>query len=275
MNLNTIAEIWRPTPNEPLPPDWRPGDSWLAGGTWLFSEPQPDLRRLLDLQDFGWDPLTISTDELRIASTCTIAELDVFNAPEDWRAAGLIGLCCRAFLASFKVWNTATVGGNICMSLPAGPMISLAAALEGICEIQTRSGTTVRVAIEDFVTGNNRNVLEPGDLLRSIDLPISALRKRSAFRRMSLTQLGRSSALLIGTVDPVSGNFNLTVTASIVRPVRIEFLQVPEADELSAAIDSRIATAMYHNDVHGSPAYRNHLTYHFAEEIRQELFKVA
>ena len=37
--------------------DWRPGDAWLAGGTWLFSEPQPDVRRLLDLAAFGWTPL--------------------------------------------------------------------------------------------------------------------------------------------------------------------------------------------------------------------------
>ena len=29
---------------------WRAGDAWLAGGTWLFSEPQPALTRLLDLQ---------------------------------------------------------------------------------------------------------------------------------------------------------------------------------------------------------------------------------
>jgi hypothetical protein len=28
---------------------------------------------------------------------------------------------------------------------------------------------------------------------------------------------------------------------------------------------------MYHDDVHGAPDYRKHLTYHFAEEIRGEL----
>jgi CO/xanthine dehydrogenase FAD-binding subunit len=274
VNLNTIEAIWRPTPNEPMPADWRAGDSWLAGGTWLFSEPQPNLRRLLDLHDFGWAPLTITSDELRIASTCTIAELDELDTPAEWRAAELIGQCCRALLASFKVWNTATVGGNICMSLPAGALISLATALEGTCEIQTRSGLNTRVAIEDFVTGNNQNVLQPGDLLRSIDLPISALRKRSAFRRMSLTQLGRSSVLLIGTLDPESGAFNLTITASTIRPIRIEFSQIPEAQELNAAIDSRVESAMYHDDVHGSPEYRKHLTYHFAGEIRQELMKI-
>ncbi len=61
---------------------------------------------------------------LQISPTCTIAELEALEAPPEWTAAPLIRQCCHAFLASFKVWNTATVGGNICMSLPAGPMMT-------------------------------------------------------------------------------------------------------------------------------------------------------
>ena len=82
----------------------------------------------------------------------------------------------------------------------------------------SRDGGERRVAVEDFVTGNNRNVLQPGDLLRSIDLPASALRKLSSFRRISLTHLGRSAALLVGTLDPRDGVFMLTVSASTERP---------------------------------------------------------
>ncbi|HVA77850.1 MAG TPA: FAD binding domain-containing protein, partial [Candidatus Binataceae bacterium] len=170
MDLNTIQEIARPD-GSGGGVDWRDGDAWLAGGTWLFSEPQPHLRRLIDLQSLGWKPLTISEQGLEIAATCQIAELFALKAPADWTAAPLIGECCRAFLSSFKIWNTATVGGNVCMSLPAGPMISLAAALEAICTIEQRGGGERRVALEDFVTGNHRNVLQPGDLLRRINFP--------------------------------------------------------------------------------------------------------
>ncbi|MGW3407120.1 hypothetical protein ACWDPI_37500, partial [Streptomyces zhihengii] len=45
MDLNTIAGIRGAHRREP----WRPGDAWLGGGTYLFSEPQPHLRRLVDL----------------------------------------------------------------------------------------------------------------------------------------------------------------------------------------------------------------------------------
>jgi hypothetical protein len=57
VNLNTITEVRRVPGNGDEDFDWREGDSWLAGGTWLFSEPQPHLRRLLDLQGFYWVPL--------------------------------------------------------------------------------------------------------------------------------------------------------------------------------------------------------------------------
>src|SRR5262245_38860992 len=129
MDLNTVAKVARPAAADGL--DWRDGDAWLAGGTWLFSEPQPAVRRLIDLEGLRWEPLTVSAHGLAIAATCTIGRLDAFAAPPEWKAAPLIRQCCRALLASFKVLNVATVGGNVCMSLPAGAMISLTAALEG------------------------------------------------------------------------------------------------------------------------------------------------
>ena len=271
MNLNTIAEVRRVNGNADEGFDWREGDSWLAGGTWLFSEPQPHLRRLVDLQGYDWEPLVVGEQGLQISPTCTIARLEALEAPPEWTAAPLIRQCCHSFLASFKVWNTATVGGNICMSLPAGPMISLTVALEGIYILRLRDGSERRVAAEEFVTGNNQNILQPGDLLRSVELPITALQKQTSFRRMSLTHLGRSTALLIGTLSPQDGTFMLTVSASTVRPIRLSFDEVPDAQTLRERLRETIADSMYHDDVHGAPDYRKHLTYHFAEEIRGEL----
>jgi CO/xanthine dehydrogenase FAD-binding subunit len=272
MDLNNIGEIAHLGAGDG-PVDWREGDAWLAGGTWLFSEQQPHLRRLIDLRELRWEPLTVSDKGLEIAATCEIAKLVALNGPTDWTAAPLIGECCRSFLSSFKIWNTATVGGNICMSLPAGPMISLAVALEGICRISKRDGGERRVAVEDFVTGNHQNILQPGDLLRSIELPASALRKRSCFRRISLTHLGRSAALLAGTVGANDGVFMLTISASTDRPHRLKFPQIPEAGALRARIDHEIPK--FFDDVHGTPEYRKHMTYYFAEEIRRELSKQA
>jgi len=270
MDLNTIREVRRLTDLESIT-KWDSGFAWLAGGTWLFSEPQVNTHTLLDLDSLGWPAIQASADGLEIAATCKVVELDRFVAPPEWEAVPLFSECCRAFLASFKIWNEATVGGNVVMSLPAGPMISLTSALEGVCTLWPRDGEPREIAVVDFVTGNHQNVLAPGELLRSIWLPASALRKRHAFRRFTLTHLGRSEVLLIGTRCPEQGAFLLTITAATRRPVQLRFAGVPEAGELRAAIDGAIPYELYLDDPHGSPQHRKHLTYYYAEQIRCEL----
>jgi CO/xanthine dehydrogenase FAD-binding subunit len=269
MDLTTIREVARPSARAELPV-WAAGDAWLAGGTWLFSEPQVHLNRLIDLTDLKWPALTIDAHGLSIAATCTIAQLDAFACPPEWLAAPLFNQCCRAFLASFKIWKTATVGGNLCMSLPAGPMISLTSALDGVCTIWRADGGERKIPVSDFITGNNTNVLKSGDLLRQIDIPLAALKRRSAFRQISLTPVGRSAVLVIGTIDG-SGAFALTVTASTKRPVKLLFAKMPDAAELRDAIAQTIPDPLYHDDVHGKPFWRKHMTLRLACEIRGEL----
>ena len=270
MDLNTIVEIKRPIRADEVR-DWRDGYAWLAGGTWLFSEPQVDTDTLVDLEGLGLPSLTVSPEGLEIGATCRVSELAGFVAPPEWKAAPLFSECCHAFLASFKIWNESTVGGNIVMSLPAGPMISLTAALEGICTLWPREGGPRSVSVVDFVTGNHQNVLGPGELLRSIFLPVSALKKTYAFRRFTLTELGRSEVLLVGTLSPDTGAFLLTVTAATLRPVQISFANLPSPAELKKAIDDAVPPDLYLDDPHGSPAHRRHLTYYYAEQIREEL----
>jgi CO/xanthine dehydrogenase FAD-binding subunit len=257
VDLNTVSDFV----SHPAPDDWREGDAWLAGGTWLFSEPQPTLRRLLDLTTLNWPALVADEKGLEIAATCTIAELYEGGTP-------LARQCCEAFLASFKIWNEATVGGNLCNALPAGPMISLTAALDGTCLIQGARHER-RVKAVDFVVGDNQHVLQPGELLRSIHLPASALAGRTAFRRQSLNTYGRSAALLIGRNH--ADGWTLTVTASVKHPVQLQFSPGIDQNGVREAVLGAIPEELWHDDVHGRPAWRRHLTLTFAEEIRREL----
>jgi CO/xanthine dehydrogenase FAD-binding subunit len=251
---------------------WRDGDAWLAGGTWLFSEPQPSLRRLLDLQAFGWPALTAGPAGLEIAATCTLAELARFRAPQ-WPASPLIGQCCAALLGSFKVWNAATVGGNLCLALPAGPMISLATALDGVCTVWGPDRAARRLPAADFVTGPGRCALAPGELLRSVHLPAQALAGTTAFRQLSLSALGRSAAVVIGRRAPSDDGAVITVTAATERPVQLRFGGLPTAAGLLAALDD--AAPRWHDDVHGAPAWRAAVTRQLAVEVLDELAAAA
>jgi CO/xanthine dehydrogenase FAD-binding subunit len=270
MNLSTVTKVKQPRSTQEIF-EWRDGYAWLAGGTWLFSAPQVGTDTLIDLQSLRWPALQVAADGLDIASTCTLAELAHFDAPATWKAAPLFKMCCDSLLASFKVWNAATVGGNICMSMPAGSMISLTASLEGVYTLWPRDAEPRKVAAADFVTGDNANVLRRGELLRSIHLPARALAKRFAFRRASLTHLGRSAIIVIGTQSPGADDLLLTVTAATEKPFQLRFDRVPDGQTLREAISSTIPEADYFNDVHGSALYKRHLTYYFAEQIRVEL----
>ncbi len=270
MNLSTVVDVRRPSSVDDID-HWREGYSWLAGGTWLFSEPQVAVDTLIDLDSLGWAPLTETDAGLDIAATCRIVELHDFVGPPGWRAVPLFRSCIDAFLMSFKVWNAATVGGNVCMSLPAGAMISLTAALDGVCTLWGRDGAVRQVSVVDFVTGNHTNVLQRGELLRGIHLPAAALTKRAAMRQASLTKLGRSAALIIATVGDDGADFLLTVSAATPRPVQLRFATLPSADELRNALETRLPAESYFEDVHGSASYKRHVTPYLAEQIRAEL----
>ena len=272
MDLNTIETVLAPRARAALPA-WRPGDAWLAGGTWLFSEPQPGLARLVDLAALGWPPYAVGPDGLAIAATCPIAALERLDLPPAWTAAALIGPCCRALLGSFKVRAAASVGGNLCLALPAGPMIALTAALDGTCLIWTPDGGERRLPVLDFVLGPQATALRPGEVLRRIDLPAAALARRAAVRRIALSPEGRSGALVIGTRDG-TGTLALTITAATRRPLQRRFPVLPDAEALADAL-AAIPDGLWYDDVHGAPDWRRHVTGLLAEEIRRELGALA
>jgi CO/xanthine dehydrogenase FAD-binding subunit len=276
VDLNTIEAIVTPSRRDevwPLGPD----DAVLAGGTWLFSVPQPHLRRLVDLTGLGWPPITLGDNEIELSATCTLAELSALStrlaqSTPDWRAAPLFHQCCTALLASFKIWNTATVGGNICLSFPAGAMISLASALDGQLMVWRADGGDYPLPVTEFVTGSSENVLARGDVLRSVHLPASALRARTAYRKLAPSPLGRSGVVVIGRRDTAAdgGRFVLSVTAATVRPFVFEFASVPGPDELLAARDG-IPADSWTDDPHGDPDWRRAMTLLLAEQVRAEL----
>ncbi|MDT0611029.1 FAD binding domain-containing protein [Streptomyces lancefieldiae] len=253
---------------------WQPGDAWLAGGTVLFAEPQPGLRRLRDLGTWGWEPLTVTEDGVEVSATCTVAELLTFaEAPHGPWPTGraLISGCCRAFSSSFKVWNTATVGGNLCAALPVGPVISLAVALRGVCRLAGLDGRKREVPAEQFVTGSGTTVLLPGELLRSVWLPAAALAERSTVRRVSTHPWGRSLALVTGTHVPGAGRLTVAVTAATIRPVTVSFSYPPAAAELRQALEETFTPDLLLDDAHGRADWRRHLALHLAEEVCGEL----
>ena len=255
MDMNTIEAVVRTAD----PADWQAGDAWLAGGTVLFSygsfafgkEP---LRRLSwTSASTGWPAVTVSDAGIELAATCTIARSCTRCPPATpaghtrrlLAALELIRPCCDSFVASFKVWNMSTVGGNLCTSLPAGPMISLCAALDGVATVLGPGGASRTVPVTDFVTGDARNCLAPGELSAS-----SSSRHRplppGGVRRLSLSNLDGSGSV-IGRLD-ADGTLVLTVAAATKRPVQLRLASPPRCPTsptaLAEALDAAVRTAL-------------------------------
>ncbi|CPW36247.1 FAD binding domain-containing protein [Mycobacteroides abscessus] len=241
-------------------------DGVLAGGTWLMSQPQPGLRRLVDLTGMRWPDLVVDAGGLEVAATCSIERLINASYPPAWQATALFGQCARALLASFKIWRTATVGGNICLGLPAGAMISLCAALDAELHIWRHDGTDERCTITEFVTGINETVLHPGDVLRAITFPSSALSQPTALRKIAYSPLGRSGALVTGRLD--GADIVLGITAATRRPI---VLRVPAEARRAREAVAAIPGVEFHTDAHGTAEWRGAVTTQLAGEVAAEL----
>jgi hypothetical protein len=106
--------------------------------------------------------------------------------------------------------------------------------------------------------------------------PVNTPRNRRIFGQSvdgvseCLTPLGRSAALLIGTLSR-DGGFTLMITAATRRPIRLTFPALPPSAALRDRIRGSIPDAQYFDDLHGAPAWRKHMTLQLAEEIRREL----
>lgn len=241
----------------------------LGGGTWLYSEVQPQTTGLVDLTSFGWPPFVEHDGELEIAATCTLAQLHGAKLTEKWPATQLFSQGCEALLASFKIWNIATVGGNICLCFPAGAVLSIMSGLDAELLIWKADGSDVRIHINDFVAGPAANVLEPGDIVRSIHIAQPQLHARTAFRKLALRPLGRSGNVVVGRVDP-DGSTTITITASTSRPVPLRFPGTPTPEQVDQSL-ADIDPALWHFDAHGSPAWRAQVATLLVREVAAEL----
>lgn len=276
MDLNTVTSYRFARSRDDLA--LAPGEKILGGGTWLFSEPQPAVTGLVDLSTMDWPDLEITDAGLRIGTTCTIAALVAFAeghgarpVPEEWTAASVFPVAANALLASFKIWNTATVGGNVCQSFCAGSMVSLASGLDGEAVIWTPDGGERRQSVASLMTGNGTNSLAFGEVLRAVDLPAHALRSRLVMRKIALAELGRSGAVVTGRAD-ADGSAVFSVTAATLTPAVLRFDELPDAATLAAAVADAPG---YYSDPLGAADWRRGVSIVLAEQIRTDLVSAA
>jgi len=164
-------------------PHWLP----LAGGTDVFPSHvgRPISRPLLDLSRIdilrGQGPATGPDGKpwWRIGALETWSALRDADLPP-----GLEALPQAALeVGGRQIQNQGTIGGNLCNASPAADGVPVLLALDAEVELQSRSGSR-RLPLAQFVLGNRRTALAPGELLVAIHLPLGSARARSQFLKL-------------------------------------------------------------------------------------------
>ena len=246
----------------------------IAGATDLMAafhagEPLPprvlDVSRLPELAG-----ITVAPGKAALGAAVSFT--DLLEAPEladHWpalvKAARLVG--------APAVRNAGTIGGNLVNASPGADLAPVLAALDGVAVIISRDGER-KVPVTEFYRGYRECDLEPGELVKAVELlrPAADLRQEffkagtrraQSIARVNLACCARVDArgtvsgvkLIAGSVGPTMVVLKKTMAWLEGRPAAREGL-ADEAGRLAAAevapIDDVRATAEYRRTVLGN-----------------------
>ncbi|WP_036480135.1 xanthine dehydrogenase family protein subunit M [Myxosarcina sp. GI1] len=233
---------------------WQSDWNWLAGGTWIFNQAQPQVKTLVDMEKFDWTEIEITPEGLTIGATCIQNDLLDFSFPESWTATEALKDAVRE-LASFKLSHAATVGGNICLALSASTFAPVMVALDASYEIWRPNGEPYFVDAVDFQTAPQQTILQPGEVLRRIKIPAQNLQWQTSFKRMAVCTAGYAIAIVVTAYHTQTQQVRFGIAGSVRSPQLVtgELGSISLHEQMPPSVE-------YLEDERGSTAYRRHVT---------------
>jgi len=156
----------------------------LAGGTDVLIQLRGrrfEIDRLVNVKDVPeLNQLSVSAEN-GLTVGAAVPCYRVYEDPDIQRLyPGLVD--AASLIGGIQIQGRASLGGNLANAAPSGDSIPVMIALEGTAEIVGPKGRRT-VAAEDFCTGPGRNVLEPGEVLVSINFPAPKTNQGASFLR--------------------------------------------------------------------------------------------
>ncbi|MFF6772061.1 xanthine dehydrogenase small subunit [Streptomyces sp. NPDC012637] len=157
--------------------------------------------RLPELRD-----LRVGTDRIEIGAAVTLTEIER-------RLDGRVPLLAELFpqFASRLIRNSATLGGNLGTGSPIGDTPPVLLALESSVVLAAPDGER-EVPLADYFTGYRQSVRRPGELIRSVRIPLP-LSPVVAFHKIAKRRFDDISSVAVA--------FALDIEDGVVRKARI------------------------------------------------------
>lgn len=213
-------------------------------------------------------------DGLRIGALTSVEALA--GSPVVAERFTAIADAARTF-ASLQVRNLATIGGSLGRATPAGDLLPPLLCLDATV-VLARDGSERVVPLPGFFLGPRRTVLEQGELVREVVVPVPPPRSGSSYARMSyrdvldLAIVGVASRLTLdgdgriaearvalGAVAPTPIRAPRTEALLLGRPITDELIEEAGATAASEAtpISDQRASAEYRTLITGVLARRS------------------
>ena len=228
-------------------------------GRWAFNDGINiiDIRKVKALQYIRRDD-----DMLKIGACTRLTQ--ILESPEVIENAPVLAQAVSE-MASLQVRNTATIGGNICMSSPAADTAPALLVLEAKVTLKNPDGEQ-EVLLNEFFTGPGQNVLKPDQILTQISFSILGNEAAAHFlkigTRTAVIISVVSAAVCLGIKNGLCRNPKIALGSVAPIPLRVNraeaFLTNKEPDdktiEQCAVIASEEASPI--TDLRGSKEYR-------------------
>lgn len=236
----------------------------LAGGTDFFparvgraiDDDILDLTGIADLRG-----ISESGDAWRIGATTTWSEVANAELPpvfDALRAAARV-------IGGMQIQNSGTVAGNLCNASPAADSVPPLLAMRARLELASANGKR-ELGISEFITGNRRTMLRPGEIVTAILVSKAKKDAHSVFLKLGAREYLVISIAMVAIVleveDNVISTAGVAVGACSAVAQRLPYLEAELIGRrLNAALANRVEPAQFEelqpiDDIRASAAYR-------------------
>lgn len=276
---------FRPTSKEGLMQilrDYEEDFTIIAGGTDLLVEHYQNLYKIDKWLDLNWvselKEIKISDDKVEIGSMVTherLYKLDKIKEmyPVIQQAAADVG--------SPQIRSRGTIGGNIVTSSPAGDLLPPLLVYDAKLKLISKEGERV-VDANEFFTGPKKNVLENGEIVEKIILPLRNEKYKGAW-----VKVGKRKALVISSIslalnlvfdeDKKIKESRICIGSAAPVPLRIESAEERllgkktskvKIDEVAQIVADKISPI---DDIRGTAKYRRQVAFNITKSALSEV----